>query len=91
MPWEIGNSAPPIATACFGCYPFNFIGNAPKRFIVHADRFVAAPQQEPSGPPAIRRPRDDECQAADAGTGGATAASSLRRNSRRSRSEVIPS
>ena len=23
------------------CYPFNFVGNAPKRFIVHADRVLA--------------------------------------------------
>ena len=23
------------------CYPFNFVGNAPKRFIVHADRVIA--------------------------------------------------
>jgi sortase A len=26
------------------CYPFNFVGNAPKRFIVHADRLSAAPE-----------------------------------------------
>jgi sortase A len=26
------------------CYPFNFVGNAPKRFIVHADRLSATPQ-----------------------------------------------
>ena len=26
------------------CYPFNFVGNAPKRFIVHADRLSANPQ-----------------------------------------------
>jgi sortase A len=26
------------------CYPFNFIGNAPQRFIVHADRLAAALQ-----------------------------------------------
>ena len=26
------------------CYPFNFVGNAPKRFIVHADRIEAATQ-----------------------------------------------
>ena len=26
------------------CYPFNFIGNAPKRFIVHADRVAESPQ-----------------------------------------------
>jgi sortase A len=26
------------------CYPFNFVGNAPKRFIVHADRLSADSQ-----------------------------------------------
>ena len=26
------------------CYPFNFVGNAPKRFIVHADRVSGGPQ-----------------------------------------------
>jgi sortase A len=26
------------------CYPFNFVGNAPKRFIVHADRLSADPE-----------------------------------------------
>jgi len=26
------------------CYPFNFVGNAPKRFVVHADRLPADPQ-----------------------------------------------
>jgi sortase A len=26
------------------CYPFNFVGNAPKRFVVHADRVDAAAQ-----------------------------------------------
>jgi sortase A len=26
------------------CYPFNFVGNAPKRFIVHADQLPATPQ-----------------------------------------------
>jgi sortase A len=26
------------------CYPFNFVGHAPKRFVVHADRLPADPQ-----------------------------------------------
>ena len=29
------------------CYPFNYVGSAPKRFIVHAKRVDANPQQPP--------------------------------------------
>jgi sortase (surface protein transpeptidase) len=37
------------------CYPFNFIGSAPRRFIVHAERLEpATPGDEAEG--AIRPP-----------------------------------
>jgi len=32
------------------CYPFNFIGNAPKRFIVRAERMPTRPQTSALGP-----------------------------------------
>jgi len=31
------------------CYPFNFIGNAPKRFIVRAERMPTRPQMSAKG------------------------------------------
>jgi sortase A len=32
------------------CYPFNFIGNAPKRFIVRAERMPTHPHTSAMGP-----------------------------------------
>jgi sortase A len=38
------------------CYPFNFVGNAPKRFIVRAERVDAPTARVASTEPADRRP-----------------------------------
>jgi sortase A len=29
------------------CYPFYYVGSAPKRFIVHARQVAASPQRQP--------------------------------------------
>ena len=40
------------------CYPFNFIGHAPKRFIVHADRVRPDQTAEPIGLDSLRTQQD---------------------------------
>jgi hypothetical protein len=40
LPWQEGNAALAGHRDLITCYPFDFVGPAPRRFVVHAERIV---------------------------------------------------
>ena len=42
--WVLDPDDPAISLTLITCYPFYFVGSAPRRFIVHAER---VPSQDP--------------------------------------------